>query len=323
MRVLITGASGFLGRALVAAFRDGGHETVAFSRHATSSGLPGKTIDGDVRDQDTVARAVDGCDCVCHSAALVSVWRPRREEFDDINVGGLRRVLVAARAARIRRIVYTSSFLALPPNGSATPGCWNDYQRTKVAADGLAAVAAGAGAPLVRVYPGVIYGPGALTEGNLVGTMVSDHLRGRLPGLVGANRVWSYAWVEDVARGHVAAMEQGRPGATYRLGGENAPQMRIFEIVRELTGRRLPRCLPAALAAVVGAAGELGARLTGRPPLLTAGTVRILTRDWAMDSSAAVVELGYHITPLREGIARLVEQLGAGPDGPRPTEHPR
>ena len=84
----------------------------------------------------------------------------------------------------------------------------------------------------------MIYGPGARTEGNLVGAMVSDHLRGRLPGLVGADRVWSYAWVEDVARGHVAAMEQGRAGATYRLGGENAPQMRVFEIVRELTGRR-------------------------------------------------------------------------------------
>jgi farnesol dehydrogenase len=321
MRVLITGASGFLGRALVAAFRAGGHDTVAFSRHATSSGVPGETVDGDVRDPAAVARAINGCDALCHSAALVSVWRPRREEFDEVNVGGLRRVLDAARSARIRRIVYTSSFLALPPNGASAPGCWNDYQRTKVAADRLAAVAVGTGAPLIRVYPGVIYGPGALTEGNLVGTMVSDHLRGRLPGLVGADRVWSYAWVEDVARGHVAAMERGRTGGTYRLGGENAPQMRVFEIVRDLTGRPLPRRLPAALATIVGAAAEIGARLTGRPPLLTAGTVRILTKDWAMDSSDAVDDLGYHITPLGDGLARLVEQLGEGPGRLRPSEH--
>ncbi len=321
MRVLITGASGYLGRALVAAFRAGGHDTVAFSRHATSSGVAGETVDGDVRDSAAVARAVDGCDAVCHSAALVSVWRRRREDFDDINVGGLRRVLDAARSAGIRRIVYTSSFLALPPTGASAPGCWNDYQRTKVAADRLAADAVAAGAPLVRVYPGVIYGPGTLTEGNLVGVMVSDHLRGRLPGLVGADRVWSYAWIEDVARGHVAAMERGRPGATYRLGGENAPQMHVFDLVRELTGRPLPRRLPAALATIVGAAGELGARLTGRPPQLTAGTVRILTHDWAMDSSAAVDDLGYRIMPLRDGIARVVEQLGGGRGGPRPSEH--
>ncbi len=320
MRVLITGASGYLGRALVAAFRAAGHDTVAFSRHATASGVAGETLDGDVRDAAAVARAVDGCDAVCHSAALVSLWRARREEFDDVNVGGLRRVLDAARSAGIRRIVYTSSFLALPPNGAGAPACWNDYQRTKVAADRLAADAAAGGAPLVRVYPGVIYGPGTLTEGNLVGALVSDHLRGRLPGIVGADRIWSYAWVEDVARGHVAAMERGRPGSTYNLGGENAPQMRVFDIVRELTGHPLPRRVPVALASLAGAAGELGARLTGRPPRVTAGAVRILAHDWAMDSAAAVDHLGYQIMPLREGVARLVEQLGGGRGEPRPSE---
>jgi farnesol dehydrogenase len=321
MRVLITGATGYLGRALVTAFRAAGHETVAFSRHASASGVPGETVDGDVRDGAALARAVAGCEGVCHSAALVSVWRRRRADFDEVNVGGLRRALDAAKAAGVRRIVYTSSFLALPPTGASTPGQWNDYQRTKVAADRLAADAAAAGAPLVRVYPGVIYGPGSPTEGNLVGAMVSDHLRGRLPGLVGAERIWSYAWIDDVARGHVAAMERGRVGARYNLGGENAPQRRVFEIVREVTGRPLPRRIPAALAVLAGAAGEAAARLTGRPPLLTAGTVKILTHDWAMDSSAAAGDLGYRIMPLHDGIALVVEQLGGARGGARSAEH--
>lgn len=312
MRVLITGATGYLGRALVPAFRAAGHSTVAFSRHASASGVAGETFDGDVRDSAAVSRAAAGCDAICHSAALVSVWRRRREEFDEINVGGLQRVLEVARAARIDRILYTSSFLALPPSGEPVPGRWNDYQRTKVLAEEVASRAAGDGAPLVRVYPGVIYGPGAPTAGNLVGTMVADHLRGRLPGVVGADRVWSYAWVEDVAAGHVAALERGRPGSRYALGGENAPQMRVFEVVRELTGRPLPRRVPAWVAKAMGAFEEARAVVTGRPPLLTPGTVEVLTRDWDMDSGDAVRDLGYHVTPLRVGITRLVERLRSG-----------
>jgi farnesol dehydrogenase len=309
MRVLITGATGYLGRALVSAFQASRHSTMAFSRHASTSGVPGETFDGDVRDSAALTRAVTGCDAVCHTAALVGVWRKRREDFDDINVGGLQRVLDVARSAGIDRIVYTSSFLALPPTGASTPGRWNDYQRTKVLADELASRAVADGAPLVRIYPGVIYGPGVLTEGNLIGTMVAGHLRGRLPGVVGWDRVWSYAWVEDVAKGHVAALEHGQPGSRYNLGGENAPQMRVFEIVRELTGRPLPRRVPAWLATLMGAVEELRAAATGRPPLLTAGTVEVLTRDWAMDSAVAIRELGYHITPLREGITRVVAQV--------------
>jgi farnesol dehydrogenase len=308
MRVLITGATGYLGRALVSAFQASGHSTVAFSRHASASGVPGEAFDGDVCDAAALVRAADGCDALCHSAALVSVWRKRREDYDDVNVGGLQHALQAAQAAGIGRMVYTSSFLALPPSGAATPGRWNDYQRTKVVADQLASRAVADGAPLIRVYPGVIYGPGVLTAGNLIGRMVSDHLRGRLPGIVGADRVWSYAWVEDVARGHVAALERGRPGGRYRLGGENHPQMRVFELVRDLTGRKLPRRLPAWLAAGVGAVEEFRAGVTGRPPLLTAGTVKVLTRDWTMDSSLAVDELGYSIVPLEEGIASVVAQ---------------
>jgi hypothetical protein len=84
--------------------------------------------------------------------------------------------------------------------------------------------------------------------------------------------------------------------------------MRVFEIVRDLTGRPLPRRVPAALATVMGATGELWATVTGRPPLLTAGTVEVLTRDWAMDSTVAIRELGYRIMPLREGITRVVDQ---------------
>lgn len=120
MRVVVTGGSGYLGSAIVRALARSGHRPVVFSRHASAAGLPGDAVDGDVRDRAAVTRAVLGGDAVCHAAALVSVWRARTAEFDDVNVEGLRTVLDVCREMRTPRI----------------------YQRTKARAH---AVAAGSG----------------------------------------------------------------------------------------------------------------------------------------------------------------------------------
>jgi farnesol dehydrogenase len=309
MKVLLTGGTGFLGRAIVGALTARGHSVVAFGRTATAIGLPCAALDGDIRDEQAVLAAARGCDAICHSAGLVSVWRSRRAEFDEVNVGGLHNVLQAVARLGLQRVVYTSSFLALPPTGSETPVSLNDYQRTKVLADRLAANAVAAGAPVVRVYPGVLYGPGRLSESNLVGRSIADHLAGRLPGIVGATRLWSYALVEDVAEGHAAALERGRVGERYLLCGDNAPQMRVFEVVRKLTGARLPRRIPLAAAVAVAVLQQARAALTGRAPLVTVGTLQILNRDWAFSSDLACRELGFRITPLDEGVARVVAAL--------------
>jgi farnesol dehydrogenase len=309
MRVLVTGGTGYLGRAVVRALAARGHHPVVFARTAQQSGLPGTLIDGDIRDRPAVDAAAAGCDAICHMAALVSIWRKRRADFDDINVGGLQNVLAAAAAAGIRRVVYTSSFLALAPRGRQTPLEANDYQRTKVAADRLATSAVAAGHPLIRIYPGVIYGPGTFTEGNLIGRLIADHLEGKLPGLVGPERPWSYAFVDDVADGQCAALERGADGASYVLGGENAPQQRVFDLVRAMTGRRPPRRIPFAVATALGAVEELRVNLFGGTPLITRGAVDIFREDWSLDSAAAVRDLGYTMTPLVNGIHRTMESL--------------
>ncbi len=309
MNILVTGGTGYLGRAVVYALAARGHQLVLLARAATRSGLPGRAIDGDVRDAAAVERAAAGCDAISHSAALVSIWRRRPQDFDDVNVGGLRNVLAAARAHGIPRVLYTSSFVALPPRGLAAPIEANDYQRTKVAADRLADAAVRDGAPLVRVYPGVVYGPGSFTEGNLVGRLIADHLKHRLPGLIGPENAWSYAYVEDVAAGHCAALERGAIGGRYALGGENAPQYLLFEIVRQLTGRRAPARIPFPVADLLASAEELRVNLFGGMPLVTRGAVEIFRHDWSLDSSDATRELGYTITPLADGVRRTVDSI--------------
>jgi len=309
VRVLVTGGTGYLGAAIVQALARRGHHPVVFARHAAISGLPGTLVDGDVRDTRAVTDAAAGADAVCHTAALVSVWQADRSAFDAINVGGLQSALAAVRAHHTPRLVYTSSFLALPPSDSPRPLTANDYQRTKVVARDVARRAAAEGAPLVLLYPGVVYGPGRVSEGNLVGRLISDRLRRRLPGLIGGDRIWSFSFIDDVADAHVAALEMSSPKAEYMVGGVNAPQRAIFEFLQTTRNLSIPRDIPYPFARAAGAIEEARAAITKRPPLLTRGVVDIFRHDWALDSAHAIHDLRLVVTPLSDGLRRTVEAL--------------
>lgn len=320
MKVLLTGGTGFLGKAVARALAAAGHELRLLAR-ATSDlgGLPrGELVAGDVADAGSLRAAAAGCEAVLHMAALVKSWHPEPERFDAVNVGGLRNALAAAQATGAR-LVYTSSFIALGPAGPGPgdeslvhPGGYrNDYERTKALADAAAREAARGGADVVLVYPGVVYGPGEMTEANMVAKMVADHLRGRLPGLVGpGDRLWSYAFVEDVARGHVAALERGRRGERYFLCGENATLSELFLRVHELTGTKPPSLhIPYGAAAALGFLLYLWAELTGHPPQFTHREIGVFREHWAYSSAKAERELGYRITPLGEGLRRTIDWL--------------
>ena len=315
MRVLVTGGTGYLGQAIVRALVRRGHSAVVLTRKTSEvvfEGVSTKTtsevvfVSGDVRDRDALVAAARGCDAMIHSAALVTVWRPNSRDFDDVNVTGLRHALEAVRTHALRRMVYTSSFLALPPAGWNEPLVANDYQRTKAAARLVADQAHSEGLPIVSMYPGVIYGPGVLSEGNLIGRMMADHIAGRLPGLLGAERLWSFAWVDDVADGHVAALEHPAPQAGYQIGGPNLPQIAPFEVLQQLRGTPLPRRLPLWVGTPAAWLDEARALITGRIPQLTRNTLAIFRHDWTLDSSEAERDLGYRQRDLTEGIQRML-----------------
>jgi len=287
---------------------------------------------GDVTERASLERALAGCDGLVHAAALVKIVAPAAE-FERVNVGGLENVLAAAAVSGTRRVVYVSSFIALGPSEGAPRGeldesaeplragrRWiNDYERTKALADAAARRAIAAGAPLAVIYPGVIYGPGELTEGNLVVGHLLDLAHRRLPALLGRpERRWNYVHVDDVAEGIARTLARAPAGARYVLGGENVTSAEFYAAAGELGALRIPgRRMPDALAKAAGALAKLGARLAGGVPKLTPDLVEIYRHDWAYDSSRAERELDYLPRSLRTGLASTFDWLRERPEWPR------
>jgi len=324
VKVLLTGGTGFLGRNVGRRLAAAGHRLRLLVREGSSrDGLPegAELATGDVTDLDSMKRAAEGCEAVVHMAALVKMWVAERERFDAVNLGGLLNALAAARETG-GRLLYTSSFIAVGPTGAAPAdesqrhsgrGYRNDYERTKAAADGLAQQAVENGQDVVRVYPGVVYGPGELTDGNLVVKTLLDHLRGQVPGIIGpGDRLWSYAYVEDVAEGHLRALEQGRSGERYFLAGDNVSMVDYYALVAELTGVSAPRRhIPYAAAWALGLGMWGWAELTGHEPRLTHQVVNVFREHWCFSSAKAERELGYRSRSLREGLALTLDWLRA------------
>ncbi len=352
MKVLLTGATGFLGRRLATELASRHELRVlvrgAAARPAAAAAFPAgvQVVDGDVTDAGAVRRAMDGCGAVIHAAALVKILAPAAE-FERINVGGLDTVLAAAQAAQgVERVVYVSSFMALGPTDGARRGVggapapanapapapadgdgdesaardgdaagalpWiNQYERTKALADRAARRAIAAGAPLNVVYPAVIYGPGEMTEGNIVVRHILDLLHRRLPALLGSpERRWSYVFVDDVARGIARVLDAAPPGARYVLGGDNVRLGDFYGAIEELSGVPVPRRrLPDGVAKAAGAVQKGWARLRGTTPALTPDLVAVYQHDWAYSSARAAADIGYTFRPLREGLTTTLEWL--------------
>jgi nucleoside-diphosphate-sugar epimerase len=322
LKVLLTGGTGFLGRAVARRLAADGHELRLLAREGSKlRGLPGgiEVRRGDVTDSASFAAAAIGCEAVMHMAGLVKTWLPDSTQFDRVNMGGLTNALTVARNAGAR-LVYTSSFIAVGPTGE-TPAderqvhegyrFRNDYERTKALADAEARRAIEFGQDVVILYPGVVYGPGELNEANLVVKMIRDHLAGRLPGIVGSGEPrWSYAFIEDVAQAHVAALDRGRKGERYFLGGDNVSMNDFFALLESLSGRPAPRWhIPYPAASAMGYLLWLWAEHTGRPPDFTHREVAVFREHWAYASGKAQAELGYRVTPLREGLRTTLEWL--------------
>jgi farnesol dehydrogenase len=322
VRVFLTGGTGYLGLRLAAGLRRAGHEVTALVRNrgraAALEAIGARLVEGDVTalgDAVIDYRSFDAC---IHGAAVVKVRGAGPGEFDLTNVAGVAAVAERFLDAGIKRFLYTSSFMALGPSPDGSPldetashdplHVHNDYERTKYL--GLLEFESWAsrGLPGITLVPCVVYGPGALTHGNLVSKVVADIIKRRFPGVLGDGRtVWTYSFVEDVVEGHLAALEKGQPGERYILGGESVTMERFVAMVAELAGVEAPRRhIPFWVAKAGALAEETLATVRHREPELSRQVVEIYRHHWTYSSAKAQRDLGYRITPLASGLAQTV-----------------
>jgi nucleoside-diphosphate-sugar epimerase len=324
-RIFVTGATGFIGTRLVAELARRGDRVRALARPGSDTrGLEQDGVElvrGELGDPESLRRGMEGCLEVYHLAACAKNWARHKETYRQENLEGTRAVLAAAQASMVHRVVYTSTIVTLGPTPPGTvgdetlpritPHYFTHYEESKALAEEAAVESAARGLPVVITNPTRVYGPGRLTEGNAVTRMMDDYARGRLPvRLNGGRNVGNYVLVDDLVRGHLLAMENGRPGERYILGGENVSLARFFELLDQATGRSHRQVnLPPWAAMAFARWEECKARWLGLYPRVTPGWVETFLHDWAYSSAKAERELGYRITPLREGIARTCEWL--------------
>ena len=319
MTALVTGASGFVGSAVVRALLDRGETVRAFVRPSSDrrnfEDLKVGVEVGDLRDRASLDRAVRGCDTVFHVAADYRLWVPHPVEMFSANVDGTRNVMEAAGNAGVRRIVYTSSVatLGLPqgdaPANEQTPVRAGDiispYKQSKYAAEALVKrMVAEQGLPAVIVHPSTPIGPRDVKP-TPTGKIVVEAAKGRMPAFVdtGLNVVH----VDDVAAGHLLAMDRGTIGGQYILGAENLTLAEILGTVAEIVNGQAPRWrLPHDVVMPIAFLAELWARLTGREPFVTRDGVRLARKRMFFSSDHAIQSLGYKPRPAKAAIADAV-----------------
>jgi dihydroflavonol-4-reductase len=309
MKALVTGATGFVGAAVARALLAKQWQVRVLARKGSDrsnlAGLDLEVTEGDLNDVASLEHAAAGCDGLFHVAADYRLGAPDPSQLYRSNVEGTRNVLNAARAAGVKRIVYTSSVATVGIPGDGMPGeestptrlenMIGHYKRSKYLAEEVAREAARAGACVVIVSPSTPVGPGDIKP-TPTGQLVLDAAAGRMPAYVdtGLNIVH----VDDVAAGHVLAYERGQPGESYILGGQDMSLREILTLIAALVGRRPPRVrLPYGLVLPVAYLAEGYAKLTGRSGRITLEGVRMSRKRMFFSSAKAVRELGYQWRP--------------------------
>lgn len=319
VRILVSGANGFVGSAVVRALLRRGYAVRAMARASSNianlDGLDVEIARGDLLDPPSLERSLADCEGLFHVAADYRLWTRNPHEIRRCNVRGTHNILLAAHRCGVRRIVHTSSVATLglhadsTPSDEETPACLADmigeYKRSKFLSEALVRRCARAGNDIVIVNPAAPVGPRD-RKPTPTGRMILDAARGKMPAYVDTGL--DVVHVDDVAEGHVLAWERGQSGHRYVLGGENMSLKSILAMVAGLTGRRAPWLkLPHAAVLPVAHVAEAWARFSGIAPNVTVDGVKLARHRMYFSSRRAEAELGYRARPAREALGDAIE----------------
>jgi dihydroflavonol-4-reductase len=314
MSVLVTGASGFVGSAVARVLVARGFTVRALVRSTSPktnvTDIPCEIVEGDIRDAASMRRAMRGVRYLFHVAADYRLWARDPEEIVRNNREGTRAVMDAALAEGVERIVYTSSVATLKPlDGAAADeisrhseeSAIGAYKRSKVVAERLVErMVAEQKLPAVIVSPSTPIGPRDVRP-TPTGRIIVEAAQGRIPAYIdtGLNLVH----VDDVAAGHLLALEKGRIGESYILGGEDVGLKDMLGEIANLAGRKPPRLrLPRAPLYPLAYAAEAVAKLTGKEPFITVDALSMARYRMFFSSAKARRELGYRARPYTDGL---------------------
>lgn len=325
MKIFITGATGYIGQKLALRLADEGHQLTALIRNADKAALylahPNiHCKSGNLMDADSLCNLMEGCEQVYHLAALASVWHKDPDAFHKTNVTALQNILDCCLKLNITNILFTSTagVVGHSPDGqpvqeytNSMPQLETAYEKSKVEAENLIKAYCNRGIRGIIVNPSRVYGPGLLTESNGVTRLIKMYAAGKwhiIPG--DGTSIGNYVFIDDVVNGHVKAMECGRSGERYLLGGENASFNQFFELLNELTRKKHWLFnLPLSVMLFISRLDLLLAQGFGKHPLITPPFVRKYHKNWIVSSAKAQNELGYTITPLKTGMQKTFEWL--------------
>jgi len=324
MLAFVTGATGFVGSHVARVLAEQGADLRLLVRSSSDlkniRGLKAEQVVGDLRDPVTLEKAMAGCDVVFHVAADYRLWIPDPEQMYRANVEGTRAILQATRKNRVRRVVYTSSVATMGFTSNGRPADENSpvslenmighYKRSKFMAEQVAMQAARSGMDVVVVNPTTPVGEQDIKP-TPTGRIIVDFLKKKFPAYVdtGLNLVD----VTECARGHVAALEKGRSGERYILGGENLTLKQILDKLAAITGLPSPKVrVPYAVALATGVVDEMvTGHILRREPRVTIDAVRMGRKKMFVSSAKAGRELGWKTVPVDDALRRAVEWFQA------------